>query len=75
VLPFIMRRAQLFGIVANAPVEQRRRLWTKLAAEWKPDMAAVLPHVQHIALGALMAHSARQLDGASSGRVLVDFSR
>lgn len=74
VLPFIMRRVQLFGIVANAPVDQRRRLWTKLAAEWKPDMAAVLPYVHHIPLGALMEHGARQLDGATSGRVLVDFS-
>ena len=74
VLPFIMRRVQLFGIVANAPVAQRRRLWTRLAAEWKPDMAAVLPHVQRIPLDALMEHSARQLDGATSGRVLVDFT-
>jgi hypothetical protein len=69
-----MRRVQIFGIVANAPVAQRGRLWHKLAAEWKPDMPAVLPHVHHIPLSALMDHSALQLEGRTSGRVLVDFS-
>ncbi|MDB5827757.1 MAG: quinone oxidoreductase [Variovorax sp.] len=74
VLPFIMRRVQLFGIVANAPLDQRQRLWKRLGADWKPDMAAVLPHVHHIPLTALMDHSALQLEGSTSGRVLVDFS-
>lgn len=73
VLPFIMRRVQMFGIVANAPWPQRERLWHRLATEWKPDMAKLMPHVSHIRLDQLMEHAARQLEGAASGRVLVEF--
>lgn len=73
VLPFIMRRVQMFGVVANAPWEQRLRLWARLAGDWKPDMARLLPHVHHIALEDLLAHAALQLDGRTSGRVLVEF--
>lgn len=73
VLPFIMRRAQMFGIVANAPWSQRKRLWGRLATDWKPDMDKLKPHLSHIQLDELMAHAARQLDGKATGRVLVDF--
>lgn len=73
VLPFIMRRVQMFGIVANAPWPQRRRLWARLASDWKPDFARLLPHVHHIRLDELLSHSERQLQGASAGRVLVVF--
>jgi acrylyl-CoA reductase (NADPH) len=73
VLPFIMRRVQLFGIVANAPWPQRRRLWDLLGGDWKPDFAKLLPNIQHIPLDQLMAHSARQLQGTTSGRILVTF--
>jgi acrylyl-CoA reductase (NADPH) len=73
VLPFIMRRVQMFGVVANAPWPQRRRLWQRLATDWKPDFARLAPHVRHIRLPDLMEHSARQLQGASAGRVLVVF--
>jgi putative YhdH/YhfP family quinone oxidoreductase len=73
VLPFIMRRVQMFGIVANAPWPQRHRLWARLASDWKPDFAALQPHVQHIALAQLMDHAARQLQGQTSGRTLVTF--
>lgn len=73
VLPFIMRRVQMFGVVANAPWPQRKRLWQRLATEWKPDMAKLMPHVSHIRLDQLMEHAARQLKGEASGRVLVEF--
>lgn len=73
VLPFIMRRAQMFGIVANAPWPQRKRLWARLASDWKPDMDRLLPHVTHIRLDQLMEHAQRQLEGKASGRVLVEF--
>lgn len=73
VLPFIMRRVQLFGIVANAPWPQRRRLWARLASDWKPDFSRVAPHVSSIRLDELMAHAARQLEGKTAGRVLVEF--
>lgn len=73
VLPFIMRRVQLFGIVANAPWPQRRRLWARLGTDWKPDFSKLLPFVHHIRLEQLMEHSAKQLQGTTSGRVLVTF--
>ncbi len=73
VLPFIMRRVELFGIVANAPWPQRHRLWARLGGDWKPDFSKLLPYVHHIRLEQLMAHSARQLQGTTSGRVLVTF--
>ena len=73
VLPFIMRRLQMFGVVANAPWEQRRRLWARLASDWKPDMKNLMPHVKQIRLDELMHHAALQLDGKVSGRTLVEF--
>ncbi len=73
VLPFIMRRVQMFGVVANAPWPQRRRLWDRLGSDWKPDMDKLMPHVGHIRLDQLMEHAARQLDGKAAGRVLVEF--
>jgi len=73
VLPFIMRRVHLFGVVANAGWPERQRLWQKLAAEWAPDFDALEPHVHTIALRELAAHAGRQLQGASSGRTIVDF--
>ncbi|TFZ03471.1 YhdH/YhfP family quinone oxidoreductase [Ramlibacter rhizophilus] len=73
VLPFIMRRVQMFGIVANAPWDQRRRLWARLASDWKPDMECLMPQVRHIALDELLGHAQQQLQGAVSGRTLVEF--
>ena len=73
VLPFIMRRVQLSGIVANAPWPQRHRLWQRLATDWKPALEALKPHVAHIALPQLMEHARRQLDGRAHGRTLVAF--
>lgn len=73
VLPFIMRRVQMFGIVANAPWAQRRRLWSRLGTDLRPDFERLMPHVRHIRLEQLMDHARQQLDGTSSGRVLVVF--
>ncbi len=73
VLPFIMRRVQVFGVVANPPWPDRHRLWARLGDGWKPDFAALRPHVRHITLDQLMDHSARQLRGEAAGRVLVAF--
>ena len=73
VLPFIMRRVHLFGIVANAGWPERQRLWQNLAAEWRPGFEALEPHVHAITLPELPAHADRQLQGATSGRTLVDF--
>lgn len=72
-LPFFMRRLQMFGVVANAPWPQRRRLWQRLGNDWKPDLAKLLPYVHYIPLRELMDHAAEQLRGATSGRALVSF--
>src|SRR5690606_41734251 len=73
VLPFIMRRVHLFGIVANATWTERKQLWARLAGDWKPDFTALAPHVHTIALDELLAHAGQQLQGATSGRTLVDY--
>lgn len=73
VLPFIMRSVKLVGIVANAPWEQRRRLWARLGAEWKPDFACIAPHVHYLRLDELLEVSVRQLAGKNSGRSLIRF--
>ena len=73
VLPFIMRRVQMFGVVANAPWPQRKRLWERLAGELKPDFDALAPHVHSIGLDRLMDHARRQLDGATAGRTVLSF--
>lgn len=73
VLPFIMRAVKLVGIVANAPWEQRHRLWAKLGAEWRPDFARIEPHVHFLRLNELLPFSERQLAGQNSGRALIRF--
>jgi putative YhdH/YhfP family quinone oxidoreductase len=73
VLPFIMRRVQMFGVVANAPWPQRKRLWARLADGMKPDFETLAPHVRRIGLAQLMDHARRQLDGATAGRTLLAF--
>ncbi len=74
VLPFIMRRVQLFGVVANAPWAQRHRLWARLAGDLRPDFNALQAHVHQLPLDGLLAHAALQLQGATSGRALVSFA-
>jgi NADPH:quinone reductase-like Zn-dependent oxidoreductase len=73
VLPFIMRSVKLVGIVANAPWEQRRRLWARLGADWKPDFSRIAPHVHYLALEELLPFSVKQLAGQNSGRALLKF--
>jgi len=72
VLPFIVRRVQLCGVVANAPWPQRLRLWNRLAGDLRPDFDLLMPHVQRISLEALPGHAEQQLRGETSGRTLVD---
>ena len=74
VLPFIMRAVKLVGIVANAPWEQRKRLWARLASDWRPDFGRMDPHVHYLALDELLPFSLKQLEGQNSGRALIDFS-
>jgi putative YhdH/YhfP family quinone oxidoreductase len=73
VLPFIMRSIKLVGIVANAPWDQRKRLWARLASDWKPNFELMKPHVHHISLNELIPFSLKQLEGQNSGRTLISF--
>lgn len=73
VLPFIMRGIQHFGVVANAPWPVRERVWSHLGTDWRPDFDVLAPHVRQIALDALPAHAAAQLEGMTSGRTLVAY--
>ena len=73
VLPFIMRGIQHFGVMANAPWPVRERVWGHLGSDWRPAFEALAPHVHQIALDALPAHAAAQLDGVTAGRTLVVF--
>jgi acrylyl-CoA reductase (NADPH) len=71
VLPFIMRRVQIFGIVANADWETRHRIWQKLAGPWKPDLKKLYASIKLISLADLPEHCRRQLQGNTFGRTLV----
>ncbi|TAL84590.1 MAG: acryloyl-CoA reductase [Candidimonas sp.] len=73
VLPFIVRRVQMFGIVSNADWATRHRVWACLSDKWKPNFALLAPHVHRIQLDTLPAHIQTQLDGNTYGRTLVDF--
>ncbi|MGJ7511608.1 YhdH/YhfP family quinone oxidoreductase [Variovorax sp. GT1P44] len=73
VLPFIMRGISLFGVVANAGWDVRKRLWGRLGSEWKPTFSAIEPHVHEIRLSELAETAGRQLEGRIAGRTLVRF--
>lgn len=65
VLPFILRQATMFGVVANAPWPVRHRLWARLANEWKPDMKALEAQVNEVELDGVSAHCEAQVAGRS----------
>jgi putative YhdH/YhfP family quinone oxidoreductase len=70
VLPFILRGNVLYGI-NSAPVspEERRRLWQRLAGEWKlPDLDRF---AREVPLAELDPEIDRILAGGQTGRVLV----
>lgn len=71
VMPFILRGVSLIGITsANCPMARRRRVWQRLATDWKP------PHLHDIVantvgLDELDTVFERMLAGASRGRTVV----
>lgn len=71
VFPMILRGVSLLGISsANCPIDLRRKLWDRLANEWKP------PHLEEIIrdevdLDDLQPVFQRMLDGDSLGRTVV----
>lgn len=71
VYPFILNGINLLGIEsATWPMPERRKIWEKLAGDWKPPM---LKHIAAlITLHQLPEHIHLILNGKIKGRVFVD---
>lgn len=70
VYPFILRGVSLLGVdSANCPYEIRRRLWERLAGEWKPRLSAEM--VTEVTLAELEERIMAILKGDNRGRVVV----
>lgn len=70
VFPFILRGVTLAGIDATRPtLDERARLWQKLAGPWKLDDLDTL--AREVALDALDVEIQRILAGAQVGRLIV----
>lgn len=73
VLPFILRHVNMFGIDSvQLPIEDKRRIWARLAGEWKLDGLETL--AQPLKLEELPEAIDRILAGGMVGRGLVDLS-
>lgn len=71
VYPFILRGVSLVGIdSANCPMDLRKRVWQKIANEWKLEKLNEL--TSEISLEALDSNIELMLKGKQKGRVLVD---
>jgi putative YhdH/YhfP family quinone oxidoreductase len=71
VFPFILRGVTLCGIDSqNCPMDLRRRIWRKLAGDWKFDGLADL--CREVSLEALDEEIDAILKGAITGRVVVN---
>jgi putative YhdH/YhfP family quinone oxidoreductase len=71
VLPFILRGVSLLGVDSvQCPMELRRTVWKKLAAEWKPEKLDAI--VQECTLHNLEKEIHAILKGQLRGRVLVN---
>ena len=72
VFPFILRGVSLLGIDSAAcPVALRRRVWERLAGNWKVDLTAITREVTLQDLGGVIEEI---LAGRTQGRVLVRVS-
>ena len=72
VYPFILRGVSLLGIdSAECPMEVRRRVWEKLAGEWKVDLKSI---TREVTLKELSGVIDEILAGQTQGRVLVKVS-
>jgi alcohol dehydrogenase len=69
-MPFILRGVSLLGIDSGYwPMERRRNLWARLAAEWKPEKVAAA--VKVVSLSELPQVFRNLLDGKMTGRYVV----
>ncbi len=74
VYPFILRGVSLVGIdSAYCPMEIRKRVWAKIAREWKIENLDSI--TTEISLSGLDEHIDLILRGKETGRVVVDLSR
>jgi acrylyl-CoA reductase (NADPH) len=73
VLPFILRGVDMFGIVANAPWPVRKRLWDRLATDWRPNLSLLETHMHTIGIDELLSYADRHLSGKTSGRTMLRF--
>lgn len=70
VFPFILRGVSLVGIDSqNCPMDQREKVWGKLAGEWKP--AQINDLCREVSLDTLGDEIDLILRGGQSGRVIV----
>ena len=75
VYPFIVRGVALLGIDTVATtIEERRRLWANMPAEFPVSHSAEMVH-QEIGLGGLTEALGQVLDAQVRGRILVGPSR
>jgi acrylyl-CoA reductase (NADPH) len=73
VFPFILRGVSLLGVDSvEIPMRSRQMAWSKLAGEWKIDLAVL---VTEVSLEELNPKIDEILKGGIRGRVLVDLSR
>lgn len=73
VYPFILRGVSLVGIdSAYCPMEERQKVWSKIAGDWKLDVLDKLS--TDITLDELEPHIEKILRGKETGRVVVGIS-
>ncbi|MCL4505946.1 MAG: YhdH/YhfP family quinone oxidoreductase [Chloroflexi bacterium] len=73
VYPFILRGVSLIGIdIANCPTAVCRRLWARLASEWRVER--IEASARECSLDDLSAEIDRILNGGQIGRVVVNTS-
>jgi acrylyl-CoA reductase (NADPH) len=73
VFPFILRGVSLLGVDSvEIPMRSRQMAWSKLAGEWKIDLAEL---VTEVSLEELNPQIDEILKGGIRGRVLVDLSK
>jgi acrylyl-CoA reductase (NADPH) len=73
VLPFILRAVALLGIDSvDVPIERRREVWGRLAADLRPDLDRLA--TAEVPLAGVPGALERILDGGMRGRTLVDCS-
>ena len=73
VYPFILRGVSLVGIdSAYCPMDARRKVWSKLAGEWKIDLDGIATEVT---LGGLDEQIDLILKGGQKGRVVVNLQK